>query len=75
MSARILFIVGFAWLGAVMLWSRFGPESFFIGIGHGKVAKLASVILAVLFGTLNQIFYIGWIVPLALGTYRLVRKH
>ena len=74
MSSRILFIVGFTWLGAVILWSRYGPERFFFGIGHGKRARLAAIIFAYLFGTLNQIFYIGWIAPLAMGAYRLVKN-
>ena len=70
MSAKILLLIALIWFGAVILWSRF-RFSFVLGLGHGKGAKVAAFILAYLI----QIFTFGWIVPLALGVYRLLKKH
>ncbi len=70
MSARILLLVALIWFGAVVIWSLFG-FSFFVGLGHGRGAKVAAVTLAYLI----LIFTFGWIVPLVLGAYRLVKKH
>jgi hypothetical protein len=70
MSAKTLLITALIWVGAVILWSRFVP-SFFLGLGHGRGAKA----VAFIFAYLMQIFTLGWIVPLAHGAYRLVRKH
>jgi hypothetical protein len=69
MSAKILLLVGLVWFGAVVLWSFVG--GFFIGIGHGKIAKAA----AWSFVYLMQMFTFGWIVPLAIGAYRLIKGH
>jgi hypothetical protein len=70
MSAKILTLVALIWFGAVILWSRL-RFSFFFGLGHGKGAKVVAFILVYLI----QIFTFGWIVPLGLGVYRLLRKH
>ncbi len=69
MSAKTPLIIALVWFGAVILWS-FVP-SFFLGLGHGKRAKAVAFVLAYLM----QIFTFGWIVPLALGLYRLVKNH
>jgi hypothetical protein len=70
MSGKILLLVALIWFGAVILWSL-SSFSFFLGLGHGKGAKALAFLLAYLI----QIFTFGWIVPLALGAYRLVKKH
>ena len=46
-------------------------SGFFVGLGHRKWAKVASII----FACFMFIVAFGWIVPLAVGIYRLVTKH
>jgi hypothetical protein len=70
MSAKVLLIIGLVWFGAVIIWSRF-RLSFVFGIGHGQGAKAVAFLLLYLI----EIFTFGWIVPLALGAYRLLKKH
>jgi hypothetical protein len=72
MSGKILLTIWLAWLGAVVLWLR-SAQSFSFGImlGHGKGAKLMAYILAYSI----QLLIFGWIIPLALGVYRLIRNH
>jgi len=70
MNAKVLFIIGLTWLGIVLLWLR-SDYSFFLGLGHGKLAKAGAYILPYVM----LLFTIGWIVPLSLGAYRLLKKH
>jgi hypothetical protein len=70
MNAKVLFIIGLTWLGIVLLWLR-SDYSFFLGLGHGKLAKAVAYILPYVM----LLFTIGWIVPLSLGAYRLLKKH
>ncbi len=69
MSAKILLLIALVWFGAVVLSSLVG--GFFIGIGHGKIAKAAVRSLL----DVMQIFTFGWIVPLARGRHRLIKGH
>lgn len=70
MSTLTLLIIALVWFGAVILWSRLVP-SFVLLLGHGKGAKVATIFL----GYLIQVFTYGWVVPLAVGAYRLFRRH
>lgn len=74
MTSKGLIAIGLAWFAAVVLWLRLGPESFGYGWHAKGTAKRAVVIAGIyLFGLLYQLFVIGWLVPLAFGTYRLMR--
>jgi hypothetical protein len=63
MSATILLLIALIWFGPVVVWSPVG-SSFFIGLGTERAVALVLVYLI-------QIFAFGWIVPLALGAFRL----
>jgi hypothetical protein len=65
MNAKVLFIIGLIWLLIAILW-RFSDYSFFLGLGHGKIAKAVAYILPYVMLLLT----FGWIVPLSLGAYR-----
>jgi hypothetical protein len=69
MSGTALLILALIWFATVLVWSRIG---FGFAIrGGGNVAR------AVMQTLLYMIFLLtwGWLVPLAVGIYRLVKKH
>jgi hypothetical protein len=68
MNAKVLLLVALIWLGAGIVWSRFG-SGFFFGTGHGKRAKVVAYVLLYLI----QVVMWGWIAPLTLGIYLLFR--
>jgi hypothetical protein len=75
MSARTLLTIGIVWFGAVVLWMRFGPESFGYYWPAKGISRTLSVAAVYLLGLLYQLFVVGWVVPIGLGVYRLVKKH
>jgi hypothetical protein len=77
MTSKTLLTIGVLWLGAASLSMllRFPYEVLFVGFGRGYIAKLAAFISALLLGIGSTVFYLGWIVPLGLGAYRIVKKH
>jgi hypothetical protein len=73
MTSKQMIVLGLIWFVAVTLWLLFGPREF-LYLWQAKGAKRTAVIAGIyIFGILYQIFMIGWLVPLALGTYRLIR--
>jgi hypothetical protein len=65
--------IGLVWLATVVLWLGFGPKSFFY-MWQAKGAKRGAIIAGIyLVAILYQVFVVGWLVPLAFGTYRLVK--
>jgi len=75
MSARTLLTIGIVWFAAVVLWIRFGPESFGFEWPAKGVWRTLSVAALYVLGLLYQLFVFGWLVPIALGIYRFVKKH
>lgn len=71
LSGRPLLLIAAVWFLAVLTWSRLGPSSFFLSLGKRNRAKVA-VIYA--FGWLFQLFMFGWLLPLIVGMYRVVRR-
>jgi hypothetical protein len=74
MSAKTLIAIGITWVGVVALWLR---QSFGLYWRRPTGATRQAAIVAAIYASLllYQVFLIGWIVPLSLGAYRLVRKH
>ena len=72
MTPKGMIAIGFVWLAA-MLWLRLGPKTFFHMWQSRGAMRLAVLAGIHLFWVLYQVFVIGWLVPLAFGTYRLVR--
>jgi hypothetical protein len=74
MAASGWFTVGGLWLGAVLLWFRFGPRQ----AGHAWQAAGAKRFLIIFgivaLGLLWQIFIVGWLIPLGVGIYKVARK-
>ena len=76
MNSRPLIIVGVAWFIAVAIWLRFGTSGFSYAWPIGGLSKRVTVTgLVYLLIFLYQIFIFGWVIPLAIGTYKLVKKH
>ena len=71
MNPRLLLALGLAWFGVALLWFIFGRGSFTIWLGHGRAAKVAALALAYAL----QLFIFGWVLPIAIATYLLVREH
>ena len=73
MTPKGMIVAGLIWFAVVVLWLWLGPRQFFHmwqATGAKRTAVIAGIVL---FGILYQVFVIGWVVPLAFGTYRLVR--
>jgi hypothetical protein len=74
MAARGWFVIGGLWLGAVLLWMRFGPTQG----GHvwqATGAKRFLIGFAIfIFGFLYQVFVFGWLIPVGVGIYKVVKK-
>lgn len=76
MSPKSLITLGIAWLAAVALWLKFGPQSFFYSWrANGTLKRTALIAATYIFGLVYQLFIIGWLVPIGLGIYRLAKKH
>jgi hypothetical protein len=76
MTPRRLIAIGLAWFVAVVLFARFLDRDFaygFVAPSGLKVAVLIAGTYLLMF--LYLVFLIGWLVPLGLGVYRLMRHH
>ena len=74
MSASWLLAVGAGWLIGVVLWLYLGPKQF-IHLWHATGAKRVGLIIAVyVFTVLYQIVIFGWLVPVGMGLYKLMKK-
>jgi hypothetical protein len=74
MTPKGLIAIGLAWLVAVVLWVRFFDRSFSHVWMAPSVFKQAALIAGIyLFTFVYLVFLIGWLAPLGLGIYRLVR--
>ena len=75
MSPRALVVVGAAWfLAAVALGVYLSQTSFAIGwIANGSVSRLASLAGIYLVFLLTALLLIGWIIPVGIGVYRLLK--
>jgi len=74
MSAKVLIGIGLVWLLLVALWITVGDKSFAVfwrAPSPAKRALIMSSAYALLL--IYQLFLIGWLVPLILGAYRLLR--
>ena len=70
-AAKYLISAGAIWFGTVLAWHLLTPSSFFWSLGkHRILAKAISSAILSLF----QFFMVGWLVPLGVGIYRMVRK-
>ena len=67
-NGRHLLLIAAIWFTAVLASNQFGPFSFFLNLGKRNTAKIA-VIYAL--SCLIQLFIFGWILPLAVGIYRI----
>jgi|HubBroStandDraft_4_1064222.scaffolds.fasta_scaffold172459_2 hypothetical protein len=76
MSAKTLIAIGITWVGVVALWLRH-DQSFGLYWRRPTGATRQAAIVAAIYASLvlYQVFLIGWILPLSLGAYRLVKKH
>jgi hypothetical protein len=74
MASKGWFVVAGLWLGAVLLWMRFGPTQS----GHvwraTEANRLWIVSTTYVFALAHQVFIFGWLIPLGLGIYKLIRK-
>jgi hypothetical protein len=74
MGASRWLVIGGVWLAAVVLSIRFRPAQF----GHvwqATGAKRFWMIFTIyVLGLLYQVFVLGWLIPVGVGIYKLVRK-
>jgi hypothetical protein len=76
MTPKKLIAIGLAWFVAVVLCARFLDRDFAYGFVAPSAFKAVVLIAsAYLFMTVYGVFLIGWLVPLGLGVYRLLRHH
>jgi hypothetical protein len=74
MTSKALITIGLAWLLAVAIWIGFGDRSFgYVWVAENSFKRAALIGGIYLFTLLYMAFLIGWLVPLGLGVYRLVR--
>jgi hypothetical protein len=74
MTAKGLIAIGLAWFVAVVLWLRFFDKGFSHLWMAPTLAKQAALIAAFYLLTLAYLlFLVGWLLPLGLGIYRLLR--
>lgn len=75
MSGKTLVALASVWLALAILAFRFGPDML-VGVhvnGRGAVSTFEAVIAAGALVSACVIFLIGWIVPLGIGIFRLIR--
>ncbi len=74
MTPKWLITIGVIWFMVVVVWLHFAPSSYFHMFETKDADRQSALIVGIyLFGLLYSVFIVGWLVPLALGTYRLVR--
>jgi hypothetical protein len=76
MIPRGLMVIGLVWHVAVVLWLRFFDKGFsyvWMAPSPDKQAALIAGLNFLMFTHL--IFLVGWLVPLGIGVYRLIRHH
>jgi hypothetical protein len=73
MSFKGWFLVSGLWLGAVLFWMRFGPtQGGHVGrVGVNRFWTISSIYL---FAFAYQVFIFGWLIPLGVAIYKVVRK-
>jgi hypothetical protein len=68
MSPKSLIALGIVWLAAVVLWLKFGPQSFgYSWRANGTLKRTALIAAIYTFGLAYQVFILGWLVPMALA--------
>lgn len=76
MGGKALIVLAIAWLTAVGLWVLLGPQAFsyaWHAKGNHRTAILFTLVsISVI---LYQVFLFGWVVPLVMGIFRIIRKH
>ena len=74
MTPKGLIAVGLTWLLLVVVWACFFDGSFAYGMFAQSAFQRKLLVISGFFAMYVYIaFLIGWIVPLGLGIYRLVR--
>ena len=75
MSARGFLVIGAVWfLAAVAFGIYYGQTSFAIGwVVKDHMSNAVSLTTVYLMFVFTMIFLIGWIVPLGIGIYRILR--
>jgi hypothetical protein len=74
MTPKGLIAIGLAWLVAVVLWVCFFDRSFSYVWMAPNVSKQAALIFGIYLSmVVYLVFLIGWLAPLGLGIYGLVR--
>ena len=74
MTPKGLIAIGLTWFVAVVLWTCFFDRSVsHVWMAPGVFKKAVLVASFYLLAFLYGIFLVGWLAPLGLGIYRLVR--
>ena len=74
MAASGLLAIGTGWLIAVASWLYFGPKQIFHLWRVTGTKRVGLVVAIYLFAFLYQIFVFGWIVPVGIGLYKIMKK-
>lgn len=74
MTSKVMVAVGVAWFAIVVVWLRFFDQDFTITwLAQSPVKRAATIAAFYLLISMYLVFLAGWLIPLGIGIYRLVR--